>query len=216
MNKVHGVMLSPFVRKVLLTLEYKNVHYDNIMVLPGSHSAEFRAISPLGKIPVLEDEYGALPDSTIICQYLDSKYPRPSILPACPKERAQALWLEEFADSKLAELLGGGIFFESLVAPRLMNRATDEKVVAQAKQALPPYFDYLEKQLTCCDYLVGNSITIADLTLPNFFINASYAGYEVDSKHWPKLANYINNMLQHPLYVHRMAQEKDIVAGLMG
>jgi len=216
MNKVHGVILSPFVRKVLLTLEHKGVDYENVMVLPGSKAPAFRAINPLGKIPVLEDEYGTLPDSSIICQYLDSKYPKPSIIPSCPRERARALWFEEFADSKLAELLGGGIFFESLVAPKLMNRPTDEKVVAKAKQELPPFLDYLESQISCSDYLVGNSLTIADLALPNFFINAGYAGYQVDTNYWPKLAGYINNMLQHPLYTHRMEQEKEIVAGLIG
>lgn len=212
MNKVHGILLSPFVRKVLLTLEHKGQAYENIGVIPGSKAPEFKAISPLGKIPVYEDEYGAVQDSSVICQYLDSKYPSPSIYPGCPRERAHALWLEEFSDSKLAELLGGGIFFEIIVAPKMMKRPTDEQKVKNTYKLLPPLLEYLESQISAAEFLIGNTISIADLTVPNFFINAGYAGFSVDKTRWPKLANYLDNMLAHPLFITRLEAEKDILA----
>lgn len=51
MLKFHGVPLSPFVRKVLFTLEYKKLDFEINPVFPGSDDAAFREISPLGKIP---------------------------------------------------------------------------------------------------------------------------------------------------------------------
>ena len=56
MIKIYGVPLSPFVRKALLALEYCELEYENEPTFPGDQSPEFRAISPLGKIPVLDHD----------------------------------------------------------------------------------------------------------------------------------------------------------------
>jgi len=216
MNKVHGVLLSPFVRKVMLTLDHKNVAYENIPTMPGSKNAHFRAINPLGKVPVYEDEYVALPDSSVICQYLDGKYRSPGIYPSNPAEKAKALWLEEFADSKLTELLGGGLFYELLVAPKMLGRATDQHKVNATIKALPPFLDYLERHCTSKSFLVAGQISIADFSIPSMFVNAQYAGYEVDKVRWPRLHAYLQFIFDHPLYQKRFAAEKDIVAGLGG
>ena len=59
------------------------------------------AISPLKRIPVLRDtdrpEPNTLPNSSIICDYLEHKYPKPALYPADAFERAKALWYEEYA-----------------------------------------------------------------------------------------------------------------------
>ena len=58
MRKVHGVGASPFVRKVRVALAEKGLDYELEPVLPFGASAEFKKISPLGKIPVLQEEIG--------------------------------------------------------------------------------------------------------------------------------------------------------------
>ena len=64
MIKIHGHPLSPFVRKALLVLEFKGVDYELNVVMPGAPDPTFRAISPLGKIPVLEHDGFTVPDTT--------------------------------------------------------------------------------------------------------------------------------------------------------
>jgi glutathione S-transferase len=214
MNKVYGVLLSPFVRKVLMTLEVKQQRYETVTVMPGSSKPAFRAISPMGKIPAYEDEYLSLCDSSVICQYLEDKYRSPAIYPHNPRDKARALWLEEYADTKLMELLGGGFFFELLVAPRLMGRPADHNKVRASIRALPPFLTYLEKQIHGPNYLVGAQLSIADLSVPSVFINAHYAGYKVDTFSYPKLSAYLNTMWRHPLYEKRFEAEKEIAAGL--
>ena len=44
-----------------------------------------------------------LTDSSVICQYLEDKYPTPSLYPADIVKRAQARWLEEFADNRMGK-----------------------------------------------------------------------------------------------------------------
>src|SRR5262245_55656969 len=101
MDKVYGVPLSPFVRKVLLLLEFKGIAYENELVMPFSRDPNFLSKSPLAKIPAYEDEYVTLCDSTVICQYLDDKYPQSPLYPRNRVEKARALWFEEYSDSQV-------------------------------------------------------------------------------------------------------------------
>ena len=65
-GKLHGVSLSPFVRKVRAVLALKSIDYELVTVLPGAMDAAFLAKSPLSKIPVWEEDGFTLPDSTVI------------------------------------------------------------------------------------------------------------------------------------------------------
>jgi len=128
MIKVHGVSLSPFVRKVLLTLEYKGIDYELSPVFPGSDDPEFRKISPLGKIPVLEHDGFFIADSSCICRYLDNTFPEKSIYPESFQDDARASWLEEFADSRLVEALAG-LFRQRFFRPKFLGKPAEEDKV---------------------------------------------------------------------------------------
>ena len=67
MPVLYGAPLSPFVRKVAITLEEKNIPFDWNPVRPHDRLEAFRAISPLGKIPAYKDNALALADSSVIC-----------------------------------------------------------------------------------------------------------------------------------------------------
>jgi glutathione S-transferase len=55
--KVLGIPLSPYVRKVVAVLNAKGIDYELDPIMPGGDDPEFRAVSPLGKIPVLIDGF---------------------------------------------------------------------------------------------------------------------------------------------------------------
>ena len=210
MNKVYGVIISPFVRKVLMLLEYKQIAYEHEHTVPNSTEKPFAQISPLGKVPAFLDEYTALADSSVICDYLEHKYPQHPLYPKTPVARAKALWLEEYADTHLLQLLGPGLFFERLVAPAFFKRAPNQALIDSSLKALPAVQDYLETQIPATGFLAGTDLTIADLMLPGVFLNARYADYEVDARRWPKLAAYLQRMFAHPLYEKRITQEREV------
>jgi glutathione S-transferase len=214
-NTVYGAILSPFVRKVLMTLEHKNVPYENLPVIPYRTPVEFDLLSPLRKIPAFSDEYTQLADSSIICDYLEHKYPQSPLYPRNPADRAQALWMEEFADTALQELLGPGFFFEKMVAPVMLRRPADEARMRRSLLALPRHQDYLERKLSATTYLLGQALGIADLAVPSVFLNARYAGYLVDPERWPKLSGYLERMRAEPLYQRRITQEAPALAALV-
>ena len=64
----------------------------------------------MGKVPVIRDSAmgsdATLPDSSVICAYLEKKQPNPALYPGEPFSLARALWYEEYADTALAETIG--------------------------------------------------------------------------------------------------------------
>lgn len=214
--KVYGASLSPFVRKVLVVLKIKGLPYEQELVFPGSPDPEYRKISPLGKIPALVDGDLVTPDSSIICEYLEEQYPEVSLMPSSTVDRAKARWFEEFADSKLAELCGGGIFYEKVVKPVLLQQETnEEKVENTITKKLPPIQDYLESQLPKEGFLF-DKITTADISIATHFINAEYAGYQVDASKWPILAGFIDRVKAVPEMVDQLAEDQKTMKELFG
>jgi glutathione S-transferase len=208
MIKLYGVPLSPFVRKAMLTLEYKGLEYDNEPTFPNDSSEQFRAISPLGKIPVLEHDGFTIPDTSVICRYLDRISPEKSIYPEDPQEEARALWLEEYADTRLIENCAG-VFQERLLKPKLLKQPTDEARLANIlDNALPECLTYLESVIPESGYLVGKKLSIADLAVTTCFIQAQYGDFDVDGSQFPRLRRYLDAAYAVPLVVDRLASER--------
>ena len=82
MLKVHGVHGSPYVRKVLITLELKGLEYEMVTQMPFIGDEDYKKLNPLGKIPTLVDGDLTLGDSKVICRYLESAYPDVPFYPA--------------------------------------------------------------------------------------------------------------------------------------
>ncbi|RMF20288.1 MAG: glutathione S-transferase family protein [Deltaproteobacteria bacterium] len=209
MLKVYGVGASPYVRKVRAALLEKNVPYELKIVFPGDSSEEYRAISPLGKIPALADGDFTVPDSSVICAYIEKIHPEPALYPADPKELARALWFEEYGDTALAEVLTLGVFFQKVARVLLRGEQPDMDVVNEAvNERAPGLFDYLQGQLGDRDFLVGDSLTIADIGVATQFVNFAHAGYAVDAERWPKLAAYVDRILGRESFKALIEEEK--------
>ncbi|MEM9622409.1 MAG: glutathione S-transferase family protein, partial [Pseudomonadota bacterium] len=199
MLKLYGIALSPFARKALLALDYKQLDYTNEPTFPGDESAAFRAISPLGKIPVLDHDGFTVADTSVICRYLDRIAPEPPLYPSDPQEEARACWLEEYADSKLVETCAT-LFRERMLKPMMFNEAPDEALVQDIlDNAMPECLSYLENLTPEGGYLVGEHLTIADIAVTSCFLQAQYGGFEVDGAVAPKLRAYLDRAFSHTL-----------------
>ena len=204
-----GISASPFVRKVRVVLAEKGIPHEREDVIPVNVSAEYRKISPLGKIPAMRDGDRALSDSSVICTYLERTHPDPALYPSDPYEHARALWFEEYGDTALANVIGPKVFFQRIVAPRFFNQQTDEAVVQKAiDEELPPLFDYLEGQLGDGNALVGKRFSIADVGIATHFVNLRHAGVGVDPKRWPKLARFVAAVHERPSFKALIEEER--------
>jgi glutathione S-transferase len=213
MPTLYGVALSPFVRKVRVVLAEKGIAYDHDPVIPVNVSAEYRKISPLGKVPAYRDGDKTLADSSVIIAYLDRIHPNPSFYPSEPYDYARALWFEEYADGGLTPIIGPKIFFQKVVGPAFFNQKTDEAVVQKAfDEELPPMFDYLESQLAPgATTLVGKQFTVGDVGVASQFVNLFHAGFGIDVKRWPKLAAYIAAVHERPSFRSVIQEERKML-----
>ena len=206
MIQIHGVHGSPFVRKVFVALELKGVEYEIVPQMPFSGDQEYLKLNPLGKVPTLVDGDFVLGDSKVICRYLENAYPEPELYPTDVKERAMADWYEDLCGGRVAEL-AAGIFFQRFMRPFAFKQEPDEELVAKiTEKQLPPMLDYLEGQLPADGFVFGE-FTLADMAIISPFINASYAGYDVDSTRWPNMAGLIDRVKALPVVASVLAQE---------
>src|SRR4051794_2419989 len=91
---------SPFARKVHILLLEKGLPCELSIVDLGARSAEFVAVSPLGKVPVLRDEDGTVVfDSTVIAEYLEDRYPSPALFGSGVQQRLLHREIESVADT---------------------------------------------------------------------------------------------------------------------
>jgi len=206
MPRIHGAAASPFVRKVRVAMAEKNLPYELVPVFPFGVSAEFLKMSPLGKIPVYEEDGFTLPDSSCILAYLERAHPQPALLPADPKLAARALFLEEYADTRLVETLGP-VFFERVVKARFLKQEPDAKRIEETLAKTPAVLDWVESQLGDGP-VVGGRFSIADIALASPFVNWMYGGERVDAARWPKLASFIERTWSRPSFKALIEEEK--------
>lgn len=208
MTRIIGNYVSPFVRKVLVALELKGVSYLVDPIVPYFGNDEFTLISPTRRIPVLQDDRVTVPDSSVICQYLEERYPEPTLFPGDAAQRARIRWLEEFSDSRLAEVLIWKLFNQRVLRRFIWGKEPDEAVITQViEQDLPPILDYLEGQAPTEGFFFG-ALSLADVAVACPFRNAAFAGYQVSAERWPRLAGLLERIFAVPAFERLKAYEK--------
>ncbi|KGK02853.1 MULTISPECIES: glutathione S-transferase family protein [Pseudoalteromonas] len=212
---LYGVPLSPYVRKVRVCLAHKQLDYKLEIVSPFNQPDWFLELNPLGRIPALKDDELSLADSSVICQYLDEKYPNSaSLLGDTIEQRAAVRWLEKYADYELAPSATFTVFQQRIIAPT-MQKPTDEALVQSAlNEKLPPLFDYLEDYLGDNEFFVGESLTLADIAVSCQLMNMEHGGEQLDESRWPNLAA-LHSRVKQGTAMHTMLEgEQKILASL--
>ena len=198
--RIVGSYLSPYVRKVLVALDWKGVPYQIDPIVPFFGDERFTKASPIRRIPVLIDDRVTLPDSSVICQYLEERYPEPALYPPDAAQRAHARWLEEYADSRMGEVFIWGLFNQVAINPFVWGTPTDPEVVERVRsQDIPQVLDYLESEAPADGFRFGE-LSIADVAIACFFRNAAFARYEVDRSRWPLTASWVARTLALPSF----------------
>jgi glutathione S-transferase len=193
-----GSFVSPYVRKVLACMNLKGLAYEVDPITPFYGNDEFRRLSPLCRIPVLVEGDFTISDSSVICAYLDERYPGRSLFPADARDRARARWFEEFADSRLGDAFIWGLFYQKVVHPLVWGEPGDQRRIDKSlNEDIPAALDYLEGELPAAGFLFGE-IGVADISIASFFRNGAYAGFSVDASRWPWTAAFVERTLTHP------------------
>ena len=92
----------PYCARVRIALAEKGLSFDCVEIDLANRPDWLYAMNPSGRVPVLDDGF-VLPESAVIMEYLDERYPDPPLLPAGLAERAQARLLVFRFDDNLGD-----------------------------------------------------------------------------------------------------------------
>lgn len=209
--KVHGTILSPWVRRLIVFIEEKQLDYEIVNVVPmGEPDPDFLKISPLGKVPVLEFNGRFLPDSLAAATLLEAEVPDPAFFPDKGWDKAWMLWLCDYLATAFFSKVEVPLFINQFLNPKLLKAPSDQAAIDAAVAFRPRVFDYLNGQLANGrPYFLGDQASLADITAGSIFVNYLHAGETVDADLWPNLADYVDRMLARPAFERVLERERE-------
>ena len=175
-------------------LQELGVDFESVTVnlRTGEHRRpEFLKINPAGKVPVLVDDDLVLTESVAIVLYLAEKYPHKGLVPTDIKQRAQVnRWLL-FAVTELEQPLWRISRHTALYPERLRLPAE----VVLARQDFTDMVTVMEDQMQGCEFIVGNTVTIADFVCAH---TLDWANEVRLLDGCPQLLQYLERMYARP------------------
>jgi glutathione S-transferase len=161
--KLYNANLSPWSSRVRLQIYAKGIDVQIVDPPSGLGTPEYKKVNPTGKVPALQVNGSVIPESAVICEYLEERFPEKPLLPRGAEERARVRLLARLNDVYGAPPMS--VLFGQL-NPKTRDAALVEKELANLTKA----FDYMEAYIDGGPYAVGGALSLADCTLvPGFF-----------------------------------------------
>lgn len=144
----------PYCARVRIALAEKGIEHETVQIDLDDRPSWLYEKNSLGRVPVLEEDTFILPESAVINEYLEERYPEPALWPADPDERA------------LARLL---VFrFDELSKPYYALRREEDGAGEAFDAALARLDAVLEEQ----PYLTGREFGLADIAYAPWILRA--------------------------------------------
>ena len=226
---------SAFCLKTRMALHAKNLTYRIEEISPAVGQIEIFKISGQKQLPVIMDDNGqVISDSSNICEYIDTKNANNPLFPLDPMECSQSKIIEDWADTTMAAVCKQALIKSALENPQLRaallpndipssirgifeklpfnNLSKLSNIVLSNKTniELQKILESLSKSLINKKYIIGNSLSIADIS-----IAAQLSLLKFPSSSGPTLAGegcqeYINNPYLENLFNWRDRLEESL------
>ena len=181
----------PYCARVRIVLAEKGLEHETVVVDLDDRPAWIYEKNPLGRVPVLEEDAFVLPESAVIMEYLEERYPEPPLWPADPAERAIGRLLVER--------------FDQLSRPYYALRRGDE----DARDRLDDELAKLDLVLAGSPFLSGRQFGIADAAYLPWILRAETM-LDVDLDQYASLADWVARAGERP----SVAAETTLLAAL--
>ena len=180
--------LCPFVQRSVIVLRQKGAPYDIDYIDLNAPPDWFKAISPLGQVPLLRvDDDTVLFESAVIAEFVDEVTPG-SLMPQDPIDRAvHRAWIAFASDCQ-------SLYFD-------LTSAGDEDGFQKAADTLMQRFGQLEEKLGDGPYFAGSDLSLVDSSFAPLFMRLDLLSEErpaYDKAAFPKLAAWSEQLMQLP------------------
>jgi glutathione S-transferase len=181
----------PYCARTRIVLAEKDVEYETVTIDLDDRPAWIYEKNTTGRVPVIEEDGFVLPESAVINEYLDERYPDPPLLPLDGAERALARVLFHRHDD--------------FTRPYYALRRREDGAAARFERALAGLDAILESQ----PYLTGREYGLADIAYVPWLFRAQ-AMLRVDLSPFDAIADWLGRLLERPA----VAAESELVAAL--
>jgi glutathione S-transferase len=201
--KLIGSIASPYVRKVRVVMAEKKLDYELVLENVWSPDTRIQQFNPLGKVPclVMEDG-GAMFDSRVIVEYLDTLTPVGKLIPVNSRERAEVKCWEALADGVVDAAILVRVERtqrpEAQQSPEWIQRQMD-KVHAGLKA--------MSAGLKDTAFCSGNHYTLADIAVGCALGWLSFRFPEIDWRDsYPNLGKLFDKLSERPSFKDTLPQ----------
>jgi glutathione S-transferase len=163
MRALYHFPLSPYARKVRLALAEKRLPFELRLEKVWERRPEYLGLNPAGTVPTMVEENGlAIPDSNVICEYLEEAYPDNGLLGQTLAERIEVRRLVAWFDGKFAAEVTRNVLGEKYLK-RLTGRGNpDAAAMRIGYVALRNHMEYLGWLAETRKWLAGTHLSLAD------------------------------------------------------
>lgn len=181
----------PYCARARIALAEKGLEHEVVPIDLADRPAWLFEKNETGRVPVLEEDAWVLPESSVIMEYLEERYPEPPLLPADPADRAAArVWIFRHDDFS---------------KPYYALRRGDEGAVEAFDEQLGKLDAALERQ----PYLTGAEYGLADIAYVPWVLRArDTLGVSLDA--FPAVRSWLARLEERPA----VAREVETVAAL--
>jgi glutathione S-transferase len=203
---------STYSQKVLLGFYEKSVPFNPQRLDLGDRQAHarYREFYPFGKVPLLvRDDGRMIPESSIILEYIDHRFPRgPQLIPADHEQALHVRLLDRMCDQFLNDPVVT-LILESWKLPGQQN----VDVIDNATEKVGLMYRYLGDHLEGREFLAGDHFTLADCAaIPPLYYARAFADFaSIDN-----LQRYWERVSQRPALLKLQNEAKPYVQALMG
>ena len=205
-----GFGVSPYYNKLKLILLEKEIPFRERLVYPWERG-KFQGSSPLGKIPFVETDHGALSESQVILEYLEERYPERPMYPSDPFARAKCRELIQHLELN-AEWVARRLYKESLFGGSVSSETKGEVL-----ERLPMGLEAVARLSRFSPYIFGPTFTAADCVAYMHFMYIKITtlkiyGENMLHRSFPGLDGYMTLMDTRPHIQKVMAEREAALA----
>ncbi|MFB2878734.1 glutathione S-transferase family protein [Floridanema aerugineum] len=207
MVKFYFSPISVNARRVWVALLEKEIAFEPVqMKLDGDHfQAEFTAINPLQRVPVIVDDGFTVVESLAILDYLEAKYATPSLMP----QEAQAI-----AKVRMVEMIAVNEIQPAtvLITKQMVGLEVESAKLEAGKERINTILQFYENLLGDNTYFAGEMFSLAEVVAGTLLESLPMFGIAIDI--YPKLNNWLERLQTRESFQQTTASRKEIHAVL--
>lgn len=206
MARLFHVPLSPFCRKVRLSLAEKKIEVDLVEERYWEQDPDFMRRNPAGKVPVLRLDGIMMSESAAICEYIEETRPEPSLLPSDAAQKLEVRRLVSWFDDKFHHEVTSKLLYERVNKKMMKAGYPDSKNVKAGAKAIKFHLGYMTWLLDHRRWLAGDTMTLADFAAAAHLSSLDYIS-DVDWNSCPEVKDWYAKIKSRPAFRSILADQ---------